>query len=101
MGKDLFDFTRQSAPARDDRGGGLNRFAWAFRGPERPRQFERRSQKTTGRAAAREEGAVGAAGEEHSALPARPPFSLVAARIGVRDASLERRAILGERAGTA
>src|SRR3984885_14144156 len=101
MGKDLFDFTRQSAPARDDRGGGLNRFAWAFRGPERPRQFERRSQKAMRRAAAREEGAVGAAGEEHSALPARSHLRLVAARINLRDASLERRAILSERAGVA
>ena len=40
MGEDLFDLTGQAAPARDDRSGALNRFARAFRGPERARQLD-------------------------------------------------------------
>src|ERR1700677_362828 len=53
------------------------------------------------RPAARKEGAVGAAGEEHSAVPARSRRRLGAAGVNLRDASLERRAILSERAGVA
>jgi hypothetical protein len=93
MGEDLFDFAGQSAPVRDDRSGALNHFARAFRGPERPRQLERRSEKAMRGAAAREEGAVGAAGEEHNALPSWSRLRLGAAGVNLRDAGLERRAV--------
>ena len=50
------------------------------------------------RTAASEKGAVGAAGEEHSALPARSGFGAEAAWIGLRAPRPERSAVPGERA---
>ena len=49
----------------------------------------------------REEGAVGAAGEEDSALPARSRLRLGAAGVDLRDAGLERRAVFRQRAEAA
>ena len=99
MGEDLFDFAGQSAPsARRPEQRPANRFARAFRRPERPWQLERRGQKTVRGPAAREEGAVGTTGKEHSALPPRSRLRLGAPRIILRDPGLERRAVFA-RAG--
>src|SRR6202041_2281095 len=68
VGENLFDVSRQPPPTRVDRSGAGKPIIGVSARPERPRQLERRSQKTSGWAAARKEGAVGAAGEKHSAL---------------------------------
>src|ERR1700678_4426102 len=69
VGENLFDVSWQPPPARLDRSGAGKPVIRVFTRPWRPRQLNGRSQKTTGRTAAREEGAVGAASEEHSPLP--------------------------------
>jgi hypothetical protein len=101
MGKDLFDLAGQSAPIGDDRSGGVNLFAWAFRGPERARQFEGRGEKTVRWPAASEKGAVGTVNEEHSALSTRSRLQFDAPGVGLWGAGAERRAIGGEGTGRA
>src|SRR5271168_4304018 len=63
VGENLFDVSRQPSPTRVDRSGSGKPVIWAVVRPWRARQLNGRSQKTTGRAAACQEGAVGAADE--------------------------------------
>src|SRR3984885_15588070 len=75
MGEALLHRPRQPAPSGDDRSVVVNLVAWAFDGPRRARQLDRRSEKAVRRTAASEKGAVETAGEKKQPLPARarPP----------------------------
>ena len=98
VGEGLFHSPGQPAPTRDDRSGAGNADAWAFDGPRRARQLDRRGEKPVRRTAASEKGAVGAASEEYRALAARSGLGLGAARIGRGIPAPERRAIREQRA---
>ena len=99
MSEDLLDFARKLAPKRNDRRVRGERAVRAFVRPRRAGQLHGRGEKATGRAAASEEGAVAAVGEEDRALPPRSLPCIGAPRIGLGSPGAESRAILGERAG--
>src|ERR1700722_192511 len=77
VGENLFDVSRQPPPARVDRSGAGKPVLRVSARPWRAWQLNGRSQKTMGRAAAREEGAVGAASEEDMVLAHEAVLRLV------------------------